>query len=509
MKRLSKAKLINILAIFALIITSLSLGLLINITTSDSGQQDVSVSDELHTGFYTSQGNIYKNGDFVNLNGVVWTGFNTEAKVVHGLWARNWKDIIIQLKTEIGANAVKIPICAEVLNSVSVASIDYDLNSDLEDLNSLEILDLVANELQNQNIYFVISLDKIDPSCTKSPDLWYSDEYSNEDFLKDLKFISRRYNSSEYFVGIELLGSLGNQATWGAGNSATDWNLELEKIIPEIVEANPNILLLIPGLERKPNCSVDNKDLDISFISQVKCDKLRVDLRYQSKVIFAPSVKLENQDFNPDNTDDEFDWQFNYFVESNESFIPSSWNSVDSSDVQNLEYENEITEYLTKNKICSSFYFALNPSAGESLGLLNSDWKTFNTLRVGNLKNYWGNCKQEIPDVSVSDDSFCRVDYTVTKEWDNNFIAEVKLTNLSVSPITDWELNWQFPDSQSITNFYNSDILQTESAVSVIGLESNRTIPAGDYISFGFVGTFKEQNQLIGDGFRLNGELCQ
>jgi endoglucanase len=235
MKRLSKAKLINILAIFALIITSLSLGLLINITTSDSGQQDVSVSDELHTGFYTSQGNIYKNGDFVNLNGVVWTGFNTEAKVVHGLWARNWKDIIIQLKTEIGANAVKIPICAEVLNSVSVASIDYDLNSDLEDLNSLEILDLVANELQNQNIYFVISLDKIDPSCTKSPDLWYSDEYSNEDFLKDLKFISRRYNSSEYFVGIELLGSLGNQATWGAGNSATDWNLELEKIIPEIV----------------------------------------------------------------------------------------------------------------------------------------------------------------------------------------------------------------------------------------------------------------------------------
>ena len=509
MKRLSKAKLINVIAIFALIITSLSLGLLINITTLDSGKADISVSDELHTGFYTSQGNIYRNGDFVNFNGVVWTGFNTEAKVLHGLWARNWKEMIVQLKTEIGANSIKIPICASILNGDSVASIDYDLNSDLEDLNSLQILDLVANELHNQGIYFVISLDKTDSTCTKSPDLWYSDEYSNEDFVKDLKFISRRYNTSEYFAGIEILGSLGNRATWGAGNSATDWNLELEKIIPEIVEANPNILILIPGLEKKPNCSVNSKNLDISFISQLKCDKLRIDSRYKSKVVFSPSIKLKNFDFDSNSINDDLNSQFNYFLETNEGFLPSSWNSVDPNDSLNLKYENKIVEYLIKNNICSSFYYALNPSSGENLGLINSDWTTINSSRIENLKNYWSNCKQEIPDVSVSDDSFCKVDYAVTKEWDNNFIAEIKLTNLSDSSITDWELNWQFKDGQLVTNFYNSDILQTESAVSVIGLESNRTIPAGDYVSFGFVGTFKEQNPIISEGFRLNGEVCR
>ncbi len=49
-------------------------------------------------GFSVSGNSIVKNGQKINLHGINWFGFETDTHVVHGLWARGYKDMIAQIK---------------------------------------------------------------------------------------------------------------------------------------------------------------------------------------------------------------------------------------------------------------------------------------------------------------------------------------------------------------------------------------------------------------------------
>ena len=45
--------------------------------------------------YNVDDGSVYdEEGEKVNLYGVSWFGFETGDHVAHGLWARNWKDMI-------------------------------------------------------------------------------------------------------------------------------------------------------------------------------------------------------------------------------------------------------------------------------------------------------------------------------------------------------------------------------------------------------------------------------
>jgi len=67
-------------------------------------------------------------GKVVQLKGVNVFGFETGNHVMHGLWARNWKDMIVQMQG-LGFNAVRLPFCPATLRSDTMpASIDYSRN---------------------------------------------------------------------------------------------------------------------------------------------------------------------------------------------------------------------------------------------------------------------------------------------------------------------------------------------------------------------------------------------
>ena len=76
-------------------------------------------------------------GQPVQLRGVNWFGFETHNNVVHGLWARNWKDMITQMQGQ-GFNAVRLPFCPTTLRGNAPNSIDYSRNADLQGLSASE-----------------------------------------------------------------------------------------------------------------------------------------------------------------------------------------------------------------------------------------------------------------------------------------------------------------------------------------------------------------------------------
>jgi len=142
-----------------------------------------------------------QSGQTVQLRGVNWFGFETQDHVVHGLWARNWRDMITQMKA-LGVNAVRLPVCPATLNSTGVTSINYSLNPDLQGLNSLAILDKVIAELNAQG--FFILLDHHRPDCNAISELWYSSGYSEQSWIKDLVFMANRYKFLANFLGLDL-----------------------------------------------------------------------------------------------------------------------------------------------------------------------------------------------------------------------------------------------------------------------------------------------------------------
>ena len=90
--------------------------------------------------YYVEDGKVFDDsGQVINLYGVSWFGFETNNHVVHGLWARNWRDMIEQIKSH-GFTAIRLPFCPDTLDNTGVTSINYSLNPDLQGLGSLDIM---------------------------------------------------------------------------------------------------------------------------------------------------------------------------------------------------------------------------------------------------------------------------------------------------------------------------------------------------------------------------------
>src|SRR5262249_2691778 len=91
--------------------------------------------------FFHTSGNqiLAANGNPVKVAGVNWFGFETSNYVVHGLWARNYKDMMNQMQ-QLGFNTIRIPFSNGIFNSANMPNgIAYNLNPDLQGLSSLQI----------------------------------------------------------------------------------------------------------------------------------------------------------------------------------------------------------------------------------------------------------------------------------------------------------------------------------------------------------------------------------
>ncbi|NUP52749.1 MAG: glycoside hydrolase [Catenulispora sp.] len=101
----------------------------------------------------------------------------------------------------------------------------------------------------------------------------------------------------------------------------------------------------------------------------------------------------------------------------------------------------------------------------------------------------------------------CHVDYAKTSEWAGGFTANVTITNTGTTAINNWTLGFTFPGDQKITNAWSATTTQTGEAVTATNAAYNATIAPGANTSFGFQGTFTN-NDSSPTTFTLNGTAC-
>jgi cellulose 1,4-beta-cellobiosidase len=100
----------------------------------------------------------------------------------------------------------------------------------------------------------------------------------------------------------------------------------------------------------------------------------------------------------------------------------------------------------------------------------------------------------------------CTVDYKVQNQWDTGFTAAVTITNNSAAK-SSWSLKWSYAGNQKVTNFWNSKISQSGTAVTAANESYNGTLATGGSTSFGFQGTYSGTNA-VPTTFTLDGVTC-
>ena len=79
----------------------------------------------------------------VRITGVNWFGLETCAFAPHGLWARNWRDLLDQV-VRLQYNTIRLPFSEQLLAPHSFpTAINYTLNPDLRGLNGLAVMDRI------------------------------------------------------------------------------------------------------------------------------------------------------------------------------------------------------------------------------------------------------------------------------------------------------------------------------------------------------------------------------
>jgi len=101
----------------------------------------------------------------------------------------------------------------------------------------------------------------------------------------------------------------------------------------------------------------------------------------------------------------------------------------------------------------------------------------------------------------------CKVDYTITNQWDTGFGATVTVTNLGDPISGGWTLSWDFPGDQRVQQGWNGNFTQEGTRVTVRDAGWNGSIGTGATVSPGFNGSHSGTNGKPAV-FTLNGTTC-
>ena len=110
-------------------------------------------------------------------------GFESYGNIGQGLWARNYKSLINQMK-EIGFNCFRIPYSNAMLRPEAIVSgVDFYLNPDLKGLTPLQCLQLIVDYIGSVGMRVILDRHSSMTNNYNHEPLWYipGDPYYTEE----------------------------------------------------------------------------------------------------------------------------------------------------------------------------------------------------------------------------------------------------------------------------------------------------------------------------------------
>ncbi len=323
----------------------------------------------------------------IYLYGISWFGFELKDHVVYGLNRRNWREILNDVKG-LGFNAIRLPFCSESIKPGTMPNpgrINYSLNPDLKNLTALEIMEKIISYSNKIDLYVLLDYHRI--GCTEIEPLWYTENYTEEQYIQDWLFLARKFGRYPNVIGADLKNEPHDEAGWGT-NDRRDFRLFAERAGSEILGVAPHWLIFVEGTQYTHIPEIDSRIKETGWWTfwgenlmgvrdyPVRLPKEKV---VYSPHVYGPSVYMmsyfKRPDF-PDNMPAIWEAHFGYLTDMNYTLAIGEW----GGNYRGLDrvWQNAFVKWLVEKGIYNFFYWCLNPESGDTEGVFLDDWKTVN-----------------------------------------------------------------------------------------------------------------------------------
>jgi len=329
------------------------------------------------SGWFHTRGRdiVDSQGNVVRLTGINWFGLETATFAPHGLWARPLEAYLDDVR-ELGYNVLRIPFSTQMLDAASVPStIDYTKNPSLKEKRPIELLDAIVAGARARGLRVII--DRHRPHSSALSPLWYTDQYSEGRFIDDWRSLAKRYHDDPTVIGFDLHNEPHGAATWGSGDTATDWRLAAERTGAAIQEINPELLVIVEGVE-----TVDGKGTWWGGNLRA-AGRAPVRLPVLNHVVYSPheypaSVAAQPWFSAPDYPANlarlwEEEWAYLVTREIAPVWIGELGTKYETD--SDRVWLATLAETISRTNM-SFAYWALNPDSSDTGGILKDDWLT-------------------------------------------------------------------------------------------------------------------------------------
>lgn len=319
-------------------------------------------------------------GKSVLLRGVNWFGMETETHSPHGLWKRDYKEMLAQIK-ELGYNMIRLPFSLSALSSSNASAIDFRIgsNQELYGKTPLEIMDLIVQEAERQGLLILLDCHRLNDK--QIGELWYGDGFTEDDWLNAWKMLAERYKNQRNIIGADLKNEPHGQASWGTNDIDTDWRLAAERGGNAILEINPNWLIVVEGVAN----NVPGQKLKQHWWggNLEGVGRFPVRLSRRNKLVYSPHEygpgvakmkHFEEKSF-PKNLRPRWDIGFYYIARRQIAPIligEFGGRQVDTKSVEGI-WLQELVKFIDEKKL-SFAYWSWNPNSADTGGVLLDDW---------------------------------------------------------------------------------------------------------------------------------------
>jgi endoglucanase len=322
----------------------------------------------------------------VRIAGINWFGMETSNYAPHGLWSRNYKDMLNQIRS-LGYNTLRLPYSNQLFDPGSTPNgIDFRLNPDLQRLTGLQIMDKIIGYASQIGLRII--LDRHRPDSGSQSALWYTSAYPESRWIADWQMLAKRYAGNPMVIGADLHNEPHTPACWGCGNPATDWRLAAEHAGNAILAVNPNWLIFVEGVDcYQGDCYWWGGNLEGAAAHPVQ---LNVPNRlvysahdYPSTVYGQPWFSALNY---PDNMPGVWDKHWGYLIKQNTAPVWLGEFGTRLQTASDQRWLATLTNYLGKGASGINWTFwCWNPNSGDTGGILNDDWTTVNRAKQSYL----------------------------------------------------------------------------------------------------------------------------
>ena len=338
-------------------------------------------------------------GNEVRLTGVNWFGFETALKIPHGLWTRDYESMLQQI-CDLGFNCVRLPWSNDIVNCQEFVPINVwgpdpyngaqPMNSGLVDKTPMETLDIIIEAAGVLGLKIILDNHSRYADGYMNEQLWYTDTFSEEQWIADWEFMAERYLDNNIVTGFDLNNEPHGIATWG-GDENTDWKSAAERCANAIQAINPDVLIIIEGVENY------NGDGYWWGGNLTGVNTMPVEITYMDKLVYSPheygpevymQTWFQDPEF-PENMPAVWGPHFGFIMEQNIGHnLIGEFGILDQDAFNGLAgiWFAAFLDYIGPQY--SWTYWSLNPNSGDTGGILQNDWVSVEQWKLDFLEPF-------------------------------------------------------------------------------------------------------------------------